>query len=64
MSSLFGRPKEPKIPAQEEEIEPIETITEDTEVKKRRERKRLLKGGRTSTILSGITSALKKRLGE
>jgi len=47
------------------EPEPITTVTEEGEQARRRERKRLLsRGGRQSTILSGIQSALKKRLGE
>ena len=56
--------KTPKIPAQQAEIEPIEEITEDTEKVRRRERKKLLTGGRAATIISGTLAALKKRLGE
>ena len=56
--------KTPKIPAQPAELEPIEEITEDTEKVRRRERKRLLTGGRAATIISGTLAALKKRLGD
>lgn len=63
MSGLFGKPKTPKIPKQEP-IEEVQVITEGEEDVRRRERKRLLTGGRGSTIISGILSSLKKRLGE
>ena len=56
--------KTPKLPAQRAEIEPIETITEEPEKVRRRERKRLLTGGRAATIISGTLAALKKRLGD
>lgn len=64
MSSIFGRPKTPKIPKMEPEPEPIEMVTEEGEVARRRQRKKLMTGGRAATILSGIQSVLKKRLGE
>ena len=64
MTSLFTSPKRPKIPAQPEPIEEIEVVEEEAAEAKRRERKKLLIGGRRSTILSGIVSSLKKRLGE
>jgi len=65
MSSLFHSPKTPKIPQMPSEPEPVTTVTEDAEDARRRERRHLLsRGGRQSTILSGIQSALKKRLGE
>lgn len=64
MSGIFSKPKMPKLPPQEPEVEPVEIVTEKAEVARRRERKRLLTGGRRSTILSGIQSALKRRLGE
>lgn len=63
MSSLFGKPKSPDIPRQEP-VEDVAVITEDAEEAARRERKRLQRGGRRATIISGITAALKKRLGE
>ena len=43
---------------------PIRTVEEDAGTARMRERKKLQTGGRTSTILSGIQSALNKRLGE
>ena len=64
MSSILGKPEKPKIPPQPEPVADIETVQEDAEVAKRRERKRLQTGGRKSTLISGIQSALKKRLGE
>jgi hypothetical protein len=64
MSGVFGSPKKPKMPAPIAESEPITTVTEDAEVARRRERKRLSTGGRQSTMLAGIMTALKKRLGE
>lgn len=63
MSSVFGSPKA-KLPPAQEEIEPVATIEEDEADVRRRERKKLLAGGRRSTILSGIQMALKRRLGE
>lgn len=64
MSSIFSKPKRPKIPPMQPEPEPVSMVTEEAEVARRRERKRLSRGGRESTILSGIKSLLKKRLGE
>ena len=64
MSSMFGKPKMPDIPKQAEPIEDVKMVTEDAETARRRERKKLQTGGRQSTILSGIQSALHKRLGE
>jgi hypothetical protein len=46
-----------------EPIEEIAVIEEDAADVRRRERRRLLTGGRKATILSGIQTALKKRLG-
>ena len=66
MSGIFdfgGRPK-PKLPPQPEPVEDIEVIEEEAGEARRRERKKLLTGGRRGTILSGIAAALKKRLGE
>jgi hypothetical protein len=65
MSGLFGKPKSPKLPPPQAEPEPIATVTEDaTEAGRRRRRAIASRGGRSSTILSGINSLLKKRLGE
>ena len=60
----FKSPKSPKIPVQEV-IEPIAVVEETAEDARRREKKKLSrKTGRQGTIISGIQSALKKRLGE
>lgn len=70
MSSLFSKPKTPKLaaPVIAEPEEEVRVITEEAEQARKRERKRLLTGGRRTTMLSGITAALqkslKKRLGE
>ena len=63
MSGIFSKPKVPKI-QQQQPISDIKMVQEDADVARRREKKKLLTGGRRSTILGGITSALKKRLGE
>ncbi len=52
------------IPEEPEPIDPVAVIGESAEVARRREKRKLLFRGRRTTILSGITSALKKRLGE
>lgn len=64
MSGIFSKPKMPNLPEQEAPVEDVKMVTEEAEVARRRERKRLLKGGRRATILSGIQAALHKRLGE
>lgn len=64
MSGIFGRPKVPDIPKQPEPVADVRMVKEDAETAGRRERKKLQAGGRKTTILSGIQSALKKRLGE
>ena len=66
MSGVFSKPKSPKLPAplEEEPVEEIETVTADAAVAQRRKKKGIRQGGRQSTILSGITASLKKRLGE
>jgi hypothetical protein len=67
MSGVFSSPKQ-KLPAQQPEPEPIETVTEDATEAGRRRKKKLVAGGAQSTRISGIQSAvsaaLKKRLGE
>ena len=67
MSRIFS-PKKPKLPVQQAEPEPIETVTEEATEAGRRRRKKLVTGGAASTRLSGIRSALfaalHKRLGE
>ena len=64
MTTMFSKPKTPNLPPVTPEPEPMAVVEEDAGKAGRRERKRLLRGGRMSTILSGIQSALKKRLGE
>lgn len=64
MSGLFSRPPRPKKIIPPEPIEDIAIVEEEAEEAKRREKKKLLTRGRQATILSGITAALKKRLGE
>lgn len=64
MSGLFGGPKRPKIPPMQQEAPPMAVTETEAERGRRRERKKLMVGGRRSTILSGIQSALKRRLGE
>jgi hypothetical protein len=64
VSGIISKPSKPKLPPPPEPIEKITTIEEDADDAQRREKKKLLRGGRQSTILSGITASLKKRLGE
>ena len=52
------------MPPQSEPIEEIEIIVESASDARRRERKKLLTGGRRATVISGIQAALKRRLGE
>ncbi|KKN07081.1 hypothetical protein LCGC14_1070860 [marine sediment metagenome] len=47
-----------------EEAEPIQFIQEEAGRARRRQRKKLSRGGQRQTIIGGIMSALKKRLGE
>ncbi len=63
MSSIFGKPKKPKLPAAPEPIEDVTVVQEDASDAQRRRKKFLSGKGRSGTIISGITSALKKRLG-
>ena len=56
--------KKPSLPPEPEPIEEVEVIEEEAAEAARRKKKKLLAGGRRATILSGITAALKKRLGE
>ena len=65
MSTLFHRPKGPKIIAAPEPVEEVEMIVEeDAEEARKKEKKKLRTGGRGATVMAGIVSALKKRLGE
>ena len=57
--------KKPKRGTQQREIEEVQAIQDDSAGASQREkRKRLLTGGRKSTVLSGTQTQLKKRLGE
>lgn len=56
--------KTPKLPPEVELLEKVNIIEEEASKAARRKRKKFAKGGRKSTILSGIQSALKRRLGE
>ncbi len=62
--SIFRSPKKPDLPAAPEKVEEVSVIEEDADVAARKKKKRILKGGRRGTIISGITSALKERLGK
>jgi len=62
MSSMFKKPKV-ETPKQVVAEEPAKVV-EDEEDVKRRKRKAVESTGRSQNILSGIQTALKKRLGE
>ena len=62
--SFFRSPKTPSMPAAPEPVEDITTIKEESEVAAQKKKKKILKGGRRSTIISGITQSLKERLGK
>lgn len=64
MSGLFSRARKPDVIEAPEPVEQVSVVEEEAEEVRKRERKRLLTGGRRGTILSGIASALKRRLGE
>jgi hypothetical protein len=64
MSGLFSKPSTPDIPKPPAPLEDVAVVEETAEEARQREKKRLLSTGRRTTILSGIQSALKKRLGE
>ena len=64
MSGVFSSPKKPKIPTMTPMREDKQIIREEDEEIERRERKKIGKSGRKSTVLSGITAALKSRFGE
>ena len=63
MSSVFRSPKKPDIPVAEE-VETVANIEEGAEVAARKSKKKILKGGRRGTIISGIAKTLKERLGK
>jgi hypothetical protein len=61
----FSKPDKPDIKnVIQEEPEKVTTVEEDADEAARRKKKKLLTGGRASTVLSGIQTALKRRLGE
>ena len=66
MSGVFSSPKKQKLQPQQN-VEAVETVTEDATEAGRKKRKHLI-GAQTTTRISGIRSALqsalKKRLGE
>ena len=47
-----------------EPAKPAQVIEEGAEGARKRQRRKLARGGKRSTIIGGIMSALKKRLGE
>jgi hypothetical protein len=63
VSSAFKKPKSPKIP-KVEPIEDVQVVEDTAEEEARKRKKNVGQGGRQSTVLSGIQSALKRRLGE
>ena len=63
MGGLFSKPKTPDI-KKPEIVEEPKVITEDEDAVKRRKRASLANQGRAENILSGISTVLKKRLGE
>jgi len=63
MSSVFRSPKKPDIPVAEE-VETVANVEEGAEVAARKSKKKILKGGRRGTIISGIAKTLKERLGK
>ncbi len=52
-----------RLPETEPEAEPVEVIEEEAGAARRRQRRKLSRGGPRQTVLGGIQSALKKRLG-
>ena len=64
MSSVFRSPKKPDLPPEPEKIEDVAIVQESAEVATGKKKKKILRGGRRGTIISGIKSALKKRLGD
>ncbi|KKM02731.1 hypothetical protein LCGC14_1781490 [marine sediment metagenome] len=63
--SFLRSPKKPDLPAEPEPVEDVAVIEEDAEVAARKRKKKILRGGRRGTIISGIQAALlKRKLGE
>lgn len=61
--SIFRGPKKPDIPVTED-VEKVDVIEEGADEAARRRKKKVLRGGRRGTIISGISAALKERLGK
>ena len=53
-----------RLPEQEPEAAPMQIIEEEAGDVRRRQRRRLSRGGPRQTILGGIAATLKRRLGE
>ncbi len=70
MSNLFKKPDTPSLPPLPKPLPPIKSIkevaiVEESATEAQRRKKRSISGrGKASTIISGITLALKKRFGE
>ena len=64
MCSILRSPKKPDLPPQPEPVEEVAVIEEDAEVAARKSKKKILRGGRRGTIISGIAKSLKERLGK
>jgi hypothetical protein len=64
IKSLTKGPKQPDLPAEQEAVEDVSVLTDDASSAQRRKKKVGIRGGKAETVLSGIQSALKKRLGE
>ena len=63
MSNLLKTPKIPT-PQEPESVEQIQQIKVDATETARKRKRSLIGQGRQSTILSGVQTLLKKRLGE
>ena len=62
MSSVFKSPKSPKVAEIPEEVAVVSETEGDVAAQKKK--KKVLTGGRRGTIISGISTALKERLGK
>jgi len=64
MSSLWKPPSKAKTPPLPEQVEHIVDSEKDMEDVRKRTARSMMSKGRSSTILSGIQTQLKKRMGE
>ena len=62
--SFLRSPQKPDLPPEPEKVEDVAVVQEDAEAAARKRKKKILRGGRRGTIISGIQSALKERLGK